>query len=169
MKQNRIFLIVASVAIAFIVAFMPQNAYAETSSTSEQLEWVVPIFLPDIASFPELNNENWIDLAELPTSDRPESSFQGFLLPHINAVYARHKSIIESLTADCSIILVDYKEATKDDVTSLSFDQIVAIAICGPQVRIATTSALIPGNNPALISADLMEFVALAKEAGYNK
>ena len=169
MKQNRFFLVVASVAIAFMVVFMPQNAYAETSSSSEQSEWVVPIFVPDIASFPELNNESWIDLAELPTSDRPESSFQGFLLPHINAVYARHKSIIESLTADCSIILIDYKEATRDVVSSLSFDQIVAIAICGPQARIVTTSALIPGNNPALISTDLMEFVALAKEVGYDK
>ena len=170
MKQNRIFLVVTSMFVAFTVAFMAQNVHAESSpSNSEQSEWIVPIFLPDIASFPELNNDNWIDLADLPTSDRPESSFQGFLLPYINAVYTRHKSIIESLTANCSIILVDYKEATRDDVSALSFDQIVAIGVCGPQARIVTTSSLTPGSNPALISADLMEFVALAKAAGYDK
>lgn len=170
MKQNRIFLVVASMFIAFMVAFMPQSAHAETSySTSEQSEWVVPIFLPDIASFPELNNDNWIDLAELPSSDRPESSFQGFLLPRINCVYTRHKSIIESLIANCSIILVDYKDATRDYVSSLSFYQIVAIGICGTQARIVTTSALTTNNNPALVSADLMEFVALAKASRYDK
>lgn len=170
MKLNRRFLAITSMFVAIMVALLPQYVHAETSnSTSEQSEWVVPIFLPDIANFPELNNDNCIDLADLPTSDRPESSFQGFILPHINAVYTRHKSIIESLTANCSIILVDYKEATSDDVSSLPVDQIVAIGICGPQARIITTSALTSGSNPALISADLMEFVALAKAAGYDK
>lgn len=169
MLQNRIFLVAASMVVAYMVAFMPQTAHAETSyTTSEQSEWLVPIFVPDIASLSLLNNDSWIDLADLPTSDRPESSFQGFILPHINAIYTRHKSIIESLTANCSIILIDYKEATIEALSALPIEKIVAIGICGPQARIVTTSALSNDSNPALISADLMEFVALAKASGYD-
>ena len=153
-----------------MVALMPQNAHAETSySTSEQSEWIVPIFVPDIAEYQELNNDNWIDLADLPTSDRAESSFQGFLLPHINAIYTGHQSVIESLTANCSIIIIDYKETTKDELSALPIEKIVAIGICGPQVRIVTTSVLTAYTNPALIAANLMEFVALAKASGYDK
>lgn len=169
MKHNRRYLVASYMLFVIMFALMSHNAHAETShSNSEQPHWVVPIFLPDIASFPELNNDNWIDLAELPYSDRPENSFQGFLLPHINAVYTWHKSIIESLIANCSIIHIDYKEATNDDVSSLPVDQIIAVGICGPQARIVTTAALASGSNPALISADLMEFVALAKATGYH-
>ena len=170
MKTNRLCLVVASIFIIIATSIMPLNARAEIPNTaSEPSEWVVPIFLPDIADIPELNTDNWIDLAELPTSDRSESSYQGFRLPHINAVYTRHKSIIESLTANCSIILIDYKEATSTDLTALPVERIVAIGICGPQARIVTTSALTSGSNPALISADLIEFVALAKASGYHK
>ncbi|MCH5219300.1 MAG: hypothetical protein J1F20_01930 [Muribaculaceae bacterium] len=169
MKRHHFSLVIASIFITTVAVFLPQNAQAETTPTAEQPEWVVPIFLPDLTAVPELNNDNWIDLADLPTSDRPESSFEGFLLPQINAVYTQHKSIIESLTANCSIILIDYKTSTSDDISALSINQIIAIGICGSQARIVTTSSLTPGNNPALISADLMEFVALAKAAGYDR
>lgn len=170
MKQSRIFAAVTSLFVVIMVAFMPQTAQAETSSTaSEPSEWIVPIFVPDIASLPEVDNDNWINLADLPTSDRPENSFQGFLLPNINAIYARHKSIIESLTANCSIILIDYKECTSAELAALPLEKIAAVGICGPQARIVTTSALTTGGNPTLISTDLMEFVALAKAAGYDK
>ena len=170
MKLNRSFLFVTSIFIAIVAAIMPQQARAEISqSASEQSEWVVPIFLPDIGAVAELNTDNWIDLADLPSSDRSESSYNGFLLPHINAVYTKLKSVIESLTANCSIILIDYNEATSDELSALPVDQIAAIGICGPQARIVTTSALSSGSNPALISADLMEFVALAKASGYDK
>lgn len=170
MKLNRISLVVASMFIAIVAVLMPVNAHAEAPrSASGPSEWVVPIFLPDITAIPELYTDSWIDLADLPASGRPESDYRGFRLPHINAVYTWHKSIIESLTAKCTVILIDYKEATSADLSALPVDRIAAIAVCGPQARIVTTSALTSGSNPALISADLMEFVALAKAAGYCK
>ncbi len=169
MKLNRISHIAASMFIAVVAALMPVDMRAETPhAASGSSEWVVPVFLPDISAIPELYTDNWLDLADLPASDRPESDYQGFLLPHINAVYTRHKSVIESLTAECSVILIDYKESTPADLSALPVDSIVAIGICGPQARVVTTSALTPGSNPALVSADLMEFVALAKAAGYS-
>lgn len=170
MKQNRIYLVLVSMFMVFVAALMPVNVRAEVPhAVLGPSEWVVPIFLPDITAIPELNTDNWIDLADLPTSDRPESDYHGFRLPHINAVYVWDKSIIESLTAKCSIILIDYKEVTSAALSALPVDRIVAIGICGPQARVITTSTLTSGSNPALISADLMEFVALAKAAGYNK
>lgn len=169
MKQNSLCTAAFSIFAVILAFLVPLTAHSETTPiSSEPSEWVVPIFLPDITVIPELNTDNWIDLAELPTSDRPESSYQGFRLPHINAVYTWHKSIIESLTADCSIILIDYNEATKTELAALPIDKIAAIGICGPQARIITTSAITSGTNPALISADLMEFVALAKASGYH-
>lgn len=168
MKINRICLVIASMFIA-LVAALPVNALAEAphNTTSGPSEWIVAVILPDITTIPELNTDNWLDLADLPTSDRPESDYQGFRLPHINTVYTWHKSIIESLTAKCSIILIDYKEATPAELSALPINRIVAIGICGPQARVVTTSALTSGSNPALISADLMEFVAIAKATGY--
>lgn len=169
MKLKRISFVAATVFVAIVAALIPVNTRAEAPrDASEPAEWVVPVFLPDIAAIPELNTDNWIDLADLPASERPESSYQGFRLPNINAVYTWHKAIIESLTAKCSIILIDYKDATPADILALPIDHIVAIGICGPQARIITTLALASGSNPALISADLMEFVALAKAAGYH-
>lgn len=170
MKTTILRLVAVSIFVIIMASLSPLAAYSETpQSNSEHSQWVVPIFLPDIAAVPELNTDKWIDLADLPDSDIPESSFQGFRLPHINAIYTWHKSVIESLTANCSIILIDYKEATRTELSALPVEKILAIGICGPQVRIITTSALHSGNNPALISADLMEFVALAKAAGYDK
>lgn len=170
MKLSRICLVAASMFIALVASVMPVNAHAEAPrAASEPSEWIVPVFLPDIAAIPELNTDNWLDLAELSKSDRPDSAYQGFRLPNINAVYTCNKSVIESLTAKCSIILIDYKEATPADLLALPIDRIIAIGICGPQARVVTTSALTSGMNPALISADLMEFVALAKAAGYDK
>lgn len=170
MKLNRRLIVVVFMLVAFMVTFMSQNAHAQTSgSRAEKTEWIVPVFVPDIASLPEVNNDSWIDLADLPASDRPESSYQGFLLPHINAIYTRHKSIIESLTSNCSIILIDYTESTNDELLALPIEKIVAVGICGPQVRIVTTSVLTTDTNPALIATDLMEFVALAKATGYDK
>ena len=158
---------VASMLIAIVATLIPVNARAEAPQpSSEQSKWVVPIFLPEIATIPEINTDKWIDLAVLPNSDRPESDYKGFRLPHINAVYTWNKSVIESLTAKCSEILIDYKEATAAELSALSINNIVAIGIYGPQARVVTTSALTPGSNPALISADLMEFVAMAKVAG---
>lgn len=170
MKLKRICIVVALMFIAVVVALMPVNAWAEVPHASAgPSEWVVPIFLPDVAAIPELNTDNWLDLADLPASCRPESAYHGFRLPHINAIYTWHKSIIESLTAKCSVILIDYRESTPADLSALPVDHIVGIGICGPQARIITTSALASGGNPAIISADLMEFVALAKAAGYDK
>lgn len=169
MKTSRVSFVVTSIFIAIVTIFMPQNSFGETlHSSSEQSDWVVPIFLPNITTIPEFNTDKWIDLADLPSSDRPESSYQGFLLPHINAVYTRHKYTIDSLTKNCSIILIDYKQASSDELTALPVEQIVAIGICGPQARIVTTAAITSDSNPALISADLMEFVSLAKASGYN-
>lgn len=166
MKPNRSFHVATFALLAFIVALISQNAHAEAPrSASGPSEWIVPVFVPDIAAFPQLDNGNWIDLADLPASDRPESSFQGFLLPHINAIYTGHKSVIESLTADCSVILIDYKESERGELSALPIDRIVAVGICGPQARVVTTSALTPGSNPALVPSDLLEFVTLAKEA----
>lgn len=167
MKLNRTSIVTACMLIAIASAVAPVNIYAEAPhSSSELLEWVVPVFLPEIAVIPEINTDKWIDLADLPTSDRPESDYNGFRLPHINAVYTWQKSVIESLIAKCSVILIDYKEATAAELSALPINHIVAIGICGPQARVVTTSALTPGSNPALISADLMEFVAMAKAAG---
>ncbi len=167
MKPTSISLVATSMFIAIVAVLMPVTASAESSHAAPSpSEWVVPIFLPDIAAIPELNTDHWLDLADLPTSGRPESAYHGFRLPHINAVYTWHKYVIESLTAKCSVILIDYEEATTADLSVLPIDRIVALGICGPQVRIITTSALTPDSNPALISADLMEFVAMAKTAG---
>ena len=163
MKISRPRFVVVSFVVAALVALLPLNAHAESSGKST---WVVPVFLPDIAEVPELNTTEWIDLADLPASDRPESTFQGFRLPQINAVYTWHKSVIEALTAKCTHIFIDYEKATLADIAALPIDMIVAVGICAPQARIVTTAALAPGNNPALISADLMEFVATAKEKG---
>lgn len=169
MKQNHLSLVAVFICLFIVSALRPITAHSQTSNiTSEPSEWVVPIVLPDIAAIPELNSDNWIDLAELPTSDRPESSYLGFRLPNINVVYTWHKSIIESLTANCSIILIDYKEATITELSALPIEKILAVGICGPQARIVTTSALTSVKNPALISSDLMEFVALAKASVYN-
>lgn len=169
MNLKLIFRVIAWMFIGITAAFAPINAHAESEhSSSGQSEWVVPIFLPEIAVIPEINTDNWIDLAELPTSNRPESYYRGFRLPHINAVYTQHKSVIESLTANCSVILIDYKEANASELSALPINNRVAIGICGPQARVITTSALTPDNNPALISADLMEFVSMAKSAGLN-
>ncbi len=168
MKPNHIHLVLASMFIALVAAFMPAYARAEApNAASEQSKWVVPIFLTDISAIPELNTDNWLDLAVLPNSDLPESAYHGFRLPYINAVYTWHKSVIENLTAKCSVVLIDYKEATPADISARPIDSIVAIAIGGPQVRIVTTAVLASGSNPALISADLMEFVAMAKAVGY--
>ena len=167
MKLNRILRVAACMLISITAALAPVNARAEAPQPSaEKSKWVVPVFLPEIATIPEINTDKWIDLAVLPTSDRPESDYNGFRLPHINAVYTWHKSVIESLTAKCSEILIDYEEATAAELSTLPINNIVAIAIYGPQARVVTTSALTPGSNPALISADLMEFVAMAKAAG---
>lgn len=167
MKTNRISLVATSMLIAIVAVLMPVTASAETSqAASKSSEWVVPIFLPDIAAIPELNTDHWLNLADLPTSGRPESAYHGFRLPHINAVYTWRKNVIESLTAKCSVILIDYKEATTAELSALPIERIVAIGICGSQVRVITTSAITPDSNPALISADLMEFVAMAKAAG---
>lgn len=167
MKLNRIFLIAACMLIVITAALAHVNACAEAPQPStEQSKWVVPIFLPEIATIPEINTDKWIDLAVLPTSDRPDSDYNGFRLPHINAVYTWNKSVIESLTAKCSEILIDYKEATAAELSALPINNIVAIGIWGPQARVVTTAALTSGSNPALISADLMEFVAMAKSAG---
>lgn len=169
MKRNCTYLAIASIFIAIVAALIPVNACAEAPRTaSGQSKWVVAVFLPDIAAIPELNTDEWLDLADLPTSDRPDNAYQGFRLPHINAVYTWHKSVIESLTAKCSVIFIDYKEATTGDLSALPIDRIVAIGICGPQARVVTTSALTSGSNPALVSADLMEFVSLAKAAGFK-
>lgn len=167
MKQNRISLIATTIFIAIMVALMPVNTHAETPhAVPKQSEWIVPVFVPDITAIPEINTDNWLDLADLPKSSLPESAYQGFRLPHINAIYTWNKSVIAKLTAKCSVILIDYKEATAADLAALPIDHIVAIGICGPQARVITTSALTSGSNPALISADLMEFVAMAKSAG---
>lgn len=169
MNLKVIFHVIACMFIDIAAAFTPMNAHAENKhSSSGQSEWVVPIFLPEIAVIPEIKTDKWIDLALLPTSNRPESYYSGFRLPHINAVYTQHKSIIEALTAECTVILIDYKEANASELAALPINNIVAIGICGPQARVITTSALTPDNNPALISADLMEFVSMAKSAGLN-
>lgn len=158
-----------SLVVAVMATLLPLNAKAESSGNESGLStWVVPVFLPDIAEVPELYMADWIDLADLPASDRPESAFQGFRLPQINAVYTWHKSVIESLTTNCTTIFIDYEEATYADIVTLPIDRIVAVGICGPQARIVTTAALAPGSNPALIPADLMEFVAKAKASGLH-
>lgn len=169
MKPNHYCRVIASILIVVIAAFLPLDAHSQNPEAAASTpEWVVPVFLPDIVAIPELYTDSWIDLADLPSSDRPESSFQGFRLPHINAIYTWHKDVIETLTANCFII-IDYKEATSKDLSALPFETIVAIGICGPQARVVTTSALTPSDNPALIATDLMEFVAMAKAARYDK
>ncbi len=170
MKTNRISLVVVSILAAIVTALFPTTAQAEPPQpASGPSEWIVPIFLPDIDAIPELNTTKWINLADLPTAGQPESTYQGFRLPHINAVYTWHKSVIKSLTSKCSIILIDYKEASADDLLALPINHIVAIGVCGPQARVVTTSVLTSDSNTALVSADLMEFVAMAKAAGYSK
>lgn len=166
MRVNGFLLVAASVVFSVMVLLVPQRVYAESSqSASGPSVWVVPVFLPDIAAIPELNSDKWIDLADLAASDRPESSYEGFRLPRINAVYTWHKSVIEGLIANCSVILIDYREATVADVSALRVDGVIAVGVCGPQARIVTKAALEAGGNPALVSADLMEFVAMAKGA----
>ena len=87
MKPNRTILVATCMVIVLAATLMPVNARAEIlHSSSEQSEWVVPVFLPEIAVIPEINTDKWIDLADLPTSDRPESDYNGFRLPHINAI-----------------------------------------------------------------------------------
>lgn len=169
MKLCRICFLLASIFIAGLAVLIPAHARAEApQAVSGTSEWVVPVFLPDIVAVAELNTDKWIDLADLPNSGLPESAYQGFRLPQINAIYTWHKSVIESLMAKCSVILIDYKEATPAEFSALRIANIVAVGICGPQARVITTSTLSSGSNPALVSADLMEFIALAKATGFQ-
>lgn len=166
MKTIRSNFVGFAVLVSMIISVFCLDARAEVGNPAPvSSQWTVAIFLPDIAAGPELNTDNWLNLADLPMSSRPDNSYQGFRLPNINAIYTWHKSVIETLTAKCDTIVIDYKDATSADLSAL----LVAIGICGPQARVVTTSALIPGTNPALISAGLIEFVALAKAAGYDK
>lgn len=138
----------------------------ELQSEPDSAQWIVAVFLPDIEAVPELNNDNWINLADLPFSEQPDSYYQGFKLPNINTVYTWRKSVIDSLATGCTTVFIDYEESTVSGLSELPVDKIVAIGICGSQARIVTTAALSTGSNPACISADLMEFVSLAKSAG---
>lgn len=170
MKPIRTILVGFIVLVSMMTSVFCLDARADVVNPEPvSSQWTVAIFLPDIAAVPELNTDNWINLADLPMSSRPDNFYQGFRLPNINAIYTWHKSVIESLTAKCETIIIDYKEATSADLSALPVDSIVAIGICGPQARVVTTSTLTPGTNPALISADLIEFVALAKAAGNDK
>lgn len=170
MKTIRSNFVGFAVLVSMMISVFCLDARAEVGNPAPvSSQWTVAIFLPDIAAVPELNTDNWLNLADLPMSSRPDNSYQGFRLPNINAVYTWHKSVIETLTAKCDTIVIDYKDSTSADLSALPIDSIVAIGICGSQARVVTTSALTPGTNPALISSDLIEFVALAKAAGYDK
>ncbi len=85
-----------------------------------------------------IKNGDFIWMGDLPTTDRPDSSFDGFTLPITKAVITGHKDVIGKLAPDVAVYIIDGKSATKDDFDILDVEKIQRVSIDGEKLVIET-------------------------------
>lgn len=85
-----------------------------------------------------IKNGDFIWMGDLPTTDRPDSSFDGLTLPLTKAVITGHKDVIGKLAPDATAYIIDGKSATKDDFNILDVEKIQRVSIDGQKLVIET-------------------------------
>lgn len=85
-----------------------------------------------------IKNGNFIWMGDLPATNCPDSSFDGFTLPLIKAVITGHKDVIEKLAPDVTAYIIDGKSATKNDFDILDVEKIQRVSIDGQKMVIET-------------------------------
>lgn len=85
-----------------------------------------------------IKNGDFIWMGNLPTTDRPDSSFDGLTLPLTKAVITGHKDVIGRLAPDVTAYIIDGKSATKDDFNILDVEKIQRVSIEGQKLVIET-------------------------------
>lgn len=85
-----------------------------------------------------IKNGDFIWMGDLPTTDRPDSSFDGLTLPLTKAVITGHKDVIGKLAPKVSAYIIDGKNATKNDFNILDVEKIQRVSIDGQKLVIET-------------------------------
>ncbi|MDO4320686.1 MAG: hypothetical protein Q4C34_08935 [Bacteroidales bacterium] len=101
-----------------------------------------------------IKNGDFIWMGDLPTTDRPESSFDGFTLPLTKAVITGHKDVVGKLAPDVTAYIIDGKSATKDDFNTLDVEKIQRINIDGQKLVIETRFSTDEPNPDVKIAVD---------------
>ncbi len=105
----------------------------------------------DMAS-KRIANGDFINLRDLPGSDRPDSSYEGFLLPYSDCVIAFRKDILVALVPDTKLYVIDGKEAPKDNYDALTAFEIKKVTVSGDKMHIETRTPA-PHENTAVAEA----------------
>lgn len=95
---------------------------------------------------------DFINLRDLPESERPDSSYDGFLLPYTDCVVTSRPDVAVALLPDVKSYVIDGKEATKADFEALTAERIKKVSIDGDKVFVETR---VPSEkeNPAVSEA----------------
>lgn len=122
-----------------------------TANTSSYQPFV--IYGVDMGS-DAIKNGDFIWMGDLPTSDRPDDSFEGLTLPIIKAVITGHKSVIAILAPDATTYIIDGKDSTRDALDTLDADSIQRMTIDGTTLIVETRYSLDEPNPDVKIAVD---------------
>lgn len=81
---------------------------------------------------------DFINLRDLSESERPDSSYDGFLLPYTDCVVTSRPDVVVALLPDVKSYVIDGKEATKADFEALTAERIKKVSIDGDKVFVET-------------------------------
>lgn len=149
---NRLAAIIAATALAiasFISAAQSpcHQCSSSTATDSTSGPWVAMIVVPDIAKATKAVGGEWIDLEQLPFTDKPDSHFSGLILRHINGAYIFSKATLERFVDGTETYFLNNLEPiTHDQFKALPISDIVCMMVCGGQVRVYTRAAIGSGN-----------------------
>lgn len=141
--------IIWQVLSTFVIAFAVSSCTNSTSHQNEDTDSVATDSIDTSAYTPfviygvdmdcdAIKNGDFIWMGDLPTTNRPDSSFDGFTLPLTKAVITGHKDVIGKLASDVTAYIIDGKTATKDDFNMLDVEKIQRVSIDGQKLVIET-------------------------------
>lgn len=97
---------------------------------------------------------DFINLRDLPRSKRPDSSYEGFLLPYSDCVIAFRKDIIMALAPDIKFYVIDGEEAPKDIYDALTPFEIKKVTVDGERMHVETR---IPSTHENTVVAEAID------------
>lgn len=94
----------------------------------------------------------WINMQDLPLTDKPDSYYEGLLLPSTGGFITCHRSVVNKLTPLCVFILIDNKPATREELDAIPTSRLGGVYICRETLYVETHDPGL-GNNPYVRAA----------------
>lgn len=129
-------------------------AAADTTATTDADNYSPFVIYNVDINCDAIKNGDFIPMSELPYSDRPDSSYEGFTLPLTKAVITSHKDVIGKLAGNVTTYIIDGKTSDKNDFDALDAEKIQRVTIDGPKLIIETRFALDEPNPDVKMAVD---------------